>query len=178
MSKGDLRSHLPADDFVRVADVRRDIWTGGFKGLAVGLFGGAMFKPTWAMLLKLGHLPKGTPKPEPRHATMAIIMGGCFFAFIGASTAGKNSVQEISDVLAKHSTPERTPYQRQFQPAGLGKAPSLEHLEEEDRMKREALREYGWDVDKDRAIPVTEMYGGSGGSGRVATSAGGRGVHR
>ena len=67
-NKGTLQSHLTKEEFVRVADVRRSLWTAGFKGMGVGIFAGAASYPAWKLLHKLGHVGL---KPEPRHATMA-----------------------------------------------------------------------------------------------------------
>ena len=150
MVKGDVQSYLPKDDFRRVADVRRAIWTAGFQGALLGLAGGALVKPTWAALHKLGHIRL---KPEPRHTTFCILLGGVSVMFLGAVTAGKNSMQEIGDVLQKNSTPVKSQYQQLLPHVGLGKSFTGEHTngdsdaKEMEELRRISLRDYGWDLD-------------------------------
>jgi hypothetical protein len=165
-NKGTLQSHLTKEEFVRVADVRRSLWTAGFKGMGVGIFAGAASYPAWKLLHKLGHVGL---KPEPRHATMAVLMGACGFAFLGATVAGKNAMQEVGDVLQKHATPERSAYQRQFMPEGLpGQGGAQEDAANENELSgQDALLEYGWNADAGKVdLPAAgHRGGGDGGSG-------------
>ena len=165
-NKGTLQSHLTKEEFVRVADVRRSLWTAGFKGMGVGIFAGAASYPAWKLLHKLGHVGL---KPEPRHATMAVLMGACGFAFLGATVAGKNAMQEVGDVLQKHATPERSAYQRQFMPEGLpGQGGAQEDAANENELSgQDALLEYGWNADAGKVDLPTAGHrgGGDGGSG-------------
>ena len=165
--KGTLQSHLTKEEFVRVADVRRSLWTAGFKGMGVGVFAGAASYPAWKLLHKLGHVGL---KPEPRHATMAVLMGACGFAFMGATVAGKNAMQEVGDVLQKHATPERSAYQRQFMPEGLpGQGGAQEDAANENELSgQDALLEYGWNADAGKVDLPTAGHLGGGDGGRGA----------
>ena len=52
---------MSQDDILRVADVRRAVWTGGFKGLAVGLSVG--FSGFWGASSKAGSSSSPTSGP-------------------------------------------------------------------------------------------------------------------
>ena len=88
--------YLGADDQRRVADVRRSVWTGGFQGLAFGLcFGSAGF----LLGSRLGALPQ--PARAPKYWLLATMGLGALGSYVGALSAGRNSVQQIGDILEK-----------------------------------------------------------------------------
>ena len=97
------------DDILAVADVRRAVWTGGFKGLGAGLGLGALghvaasnFLPASIMPLKFR---------AGKYLSLWTFGMGAACSFIGSSVAGKNSVHSIHDVFERGAKPELTPYQ-------------------------------------------------------------------
>ena len=92
-AKGDtLQSYLPAEEFKRVADVRRAIWTGGFCGLAVGGFGG-LGAYSVARALNLF----GMAGTKPRLMGMGLFMGGSALGgFTGSLRAGMIAKDELN----------------------------------------------------------------------------------
>ena len=92
-AKGDtLQSYLPKEEFKRVADVRRAIWTGGFTGLAVGGLGG-LGGYYLARALSLFNMA-GT---KPRLMGMGLFMGGSALGgFTGSLRAGMIAKDELN----------------------------------------------------------------------------------
>ena len=129
---------LSKDDIRTIADVRRDVWTAGFKGLFYGSTGG------WSMhtLVKFVHsrLPESTklklPSPgdapfrfSRNTAFLSFMLGGAIGSFVMATTAGKNRVHKlhsIYEVGKAEKSDGMTDYQRD-------KVRALEEQEEEIR---------------------------------------------
>ena len=104
------------DDIRRVADVRRAVWTGGFKGVFTGTVVGS-----GAFYVYSRYYPEKS-KIKSRNMMFLFAMGGgAAFSFLFALTAGKNSVQHIGDVFRRNahewqekddlSEPSRSTYQ-------------------------------------------------------------------
>jgi hypothetical protein len=114
-----LKAALSKDDFRRVADVRRNIWTGSLIGLGVGLFGSiAGLHVTFSQIKR--------PKWWKGQHSGAVILGfGALFSFIGALRRGGPEVAAISDIFERMRMPdaEKFPY---------------EHRQQTERLKKEA----------------------------------------
>ena len=105
-------STLSKDEIRTIADVRRDIWTSGFRGMGYGSFGCLAAH----YLVKLGHdrhLYKLPGNPLGRNTAMAAFMiGGTFGAFVASTTTGKNEVHNlhpIYDVGSRKPTQRKEP---------------------------------------------------------------------
>ncbi|GMI16274.1 hypothetical protein TrLO_g11931 [Triparma laevis f. longispina] len=131
---------MTAADIKNVADVRRAVWTGGFKGLASGLLFGFCFHSSLvplAKVLKVDLTVKGpdlmtasskeiggvkgfgkalVASARPRslnHRFLFTFFFGAMWSFVGASTAGKNSKHLMQDVYLRGSDQEMmTEYQK------------------------------------------------------------------
>lgn len=90
------RPQLNADDARRVADVRRDVWTAGLKGVVAGLFVGSA---GFLGAQRLDLLPKAMRTRN--HFSLATMTCGALVSFLSSLAAGKNSVQRIGDVFSR-----------------------------------------------------------------------------
>ena len=85
-----LGTYLPKEEFRRVADVRRQIWTGGFSGLALGGLGGVSgyYVARYFRLF-------GMAKTKPGLMGGALFMGGSALGgFTGALSAGLQAKED------------------------------------------------------------------------------------
>ena len=94
-----LAGALSREDFRRVADVRRAVWTGG----AWGVFSGGAI----GTLAFYGALASGrAPNLRSKHLWFAVLGGAALGSYVGSSVAGARAVDSIADVL---SPPRRRP---------------------------------------------------------------------
>lgn len=121
-------SSLSKENYKAMADVRRSLWTEGFKGMGYGaiigfaIHSGAKAMQSWSM--KRANVASGSTDATARHylfrglkftkntAFLSVMAGGAFGAFLLSSTAGKNEVHNLHPVfdLGKKNT-FRTRYQ-------------------------------------------------------------------
>jgi hypothetical protein len=89
---------MSKDDIRTVADVRREIWTQGLRGLGYGSFTGFLLhtaagmgnrRQWWKVKLNLNR----------NTAMLSVLLGGALGSFINASTAGKNEVHKMHPVF-------------------------------------------------------------------------------
>lgn len=106
-----LQSQLSKEEFRVVADARREVWTGGFKGMAFGLVMGPL---AYGLGRRFGgaRSAKWTLGKEGLGMAMG---GGALFAFVGASARGRSAFGGIDRVLENHSRPVLSPYQQRVQ---------------------------------------------------------------
>ena len=97
------------DDILAVADVRRNVWTGGFEGLGFGLAAGYLAHRGCSRFLPSIAFPPVFK--HGKYATMWTFIGGAVFSYIGASSAGKNSVSGMYEVFTRGARPKLTEYQ-------------------------------------------------------------------
>jgi|Transcript_21538 hypothetical protein len=119
---------LSKEDIRTIADVRRDIWTNGFKGLVGGLMSGYVIHTVgqfWhsrlseATKMKL-HVPGDAPFKFSRNtAFLSVMVGGAVGSFGMATAAGKNRVHKLHDIYDVGKTPTGTDYQKQIAQAQL-----------------------------------------------------------
>eukprot|EP00553_Chaetoceros_curvisetus_P006804 CAMPEP_0204626732 /NCGR_PEP_ID=MMETSP0717-20131115/12555_1 /ASSEMBLY_ACC=CAM_ASM_000666 /TAXON_ID=230516 /ORGANISM="Chaetoceros curvisetus" /LENGTH=123 /DNA_ID=CAMNT_0051642773 /DNA_START=46 /DNA_END=417 /DNA_ORIENTATION=- len=121
-----------------MADVRRDVWTSGFKGLAYGLSFGFIFHEASQFIynntnvlvpdnvkkqFKKYHEQLKLPPIQFNRNTkfLAVLMGGAMGSFILATTTGKNEVHNMHNIFEIGKKDPRTPYQKTVEDALLKK---------------------------------------------------------
>jgi hypothetical protein len=100
---------LDPDSFLRLNEVRKAMWTAGFKGfLFGGIFGGAAHAAIHMnhTLLKKLKLPKHTFIP-------AVLLSSVIGSFLSATVAGKNAVPHIGDIFLEGADIKST-YKKQL----------------------------------------------------------------
>ena len=95
-----LRQTLGADEFRRVADLRRELWTGGTFGLLSGAAVGLC-----AFLVQRRRSSAAGGLLHAKWGTALGFGGGALGMFLGAYLAGRENVYTISDILAPKLTP-------------------------------------------------------------------------
>lgn len=85
------RQGAPFDptSFVRLNEVRKDLWAGGLKGLVVGLGIGSF---GFLLTRQISSLKKYS---HPNYFVSSILVCGSIGSFLGSTVAGKNSIQYI-----------------------------------------------------------------------------------
>ncbi|CAN0018761.1 unnamed protein product, partial [Heterosigma akashiwo] len=116
-ASGKVKPVLEGEDLKRIADVRRDVWTGGLKGLVTGLFVGSA---GFLSIRKFGlrYVPKKYTEDSKYYVLTTLLLGSCG-SFVGslvccaiAIVAGKNSIIFVSDIFQRGAKPQEiTPYQ-------------------------------------------------------------------
>lgn len=105
---------MSKDDIRNVADVRRDIWTAGFSGLAIGSAGGLL---THA-IVRTGTQRRWWTIPTSRNTTMmAALLGGTLCSFVMATTTGKNEVGRLHPIFELGAVKPSPNYQETLQRA-------------------------------------------------------------
>ena len=121
--------NLSKEDVKTLADVRRDVWTAGFKGLGYGSVGGYTLH-TAARLIhnSLSDAAKGklrfpgSDKPirfNRNTAFFSFMAGGALSSFLLATTTGKNEVHQMHDIFEIGKNEYKTPYQKHYENAKL-----------------------------------------------------------
>jgi hypothetical protein len=118
---------LSKEDVKTIADVRRDIWTSGFKGLAYGSAGGYILHTLVRLSVNsLSEASKGklilpgSDKPvrfSRNSAFFSVMAGGALGSFILATTTGKNKVHHMHDIFEIGKHEHKTPYQEAYENA-------------------------------------------------------------
>jgi hypothetical protein len=101
-----------------MADVRRNIWTSGFKGLgygsAIGFIGYACSSFIYNRLDDVRK--KKVPIQFNRNtAFFAVMCSGALGSFLMSTTTGKNSVHEMHPIFEIGKKDNLTPYQKAFE---------------------------------------------------------------
>jgi len=100
---------LDPSGYKRLNDVRKDVWSGGIRGLVGGLvFGGG----GWLVGRNAPVQWKVRPFCTKNTLVGGVLLGGCLGSFLGALVAGKNSVAYIGDIFQSGAKP-KSEYQRQ-----------------------------------------------------------------
>lgn len=120
-----VQSKLPPEDFVRIADVRRQLWTAGLTGAVGGAAAGfaafsatrQFFKPKWL---------------SKNHLFLFPMLGAAVFSFIGTNAAGHGKMTGLADVFERHALNSALETHQQQQTgspnAGNSSPPSASHL--------------------------------------------------
>jgi len=100
-----------------LADVRRSVWTAGFKGMGYGV-GTGFFIHTVLRLATRGKLRlPGNQKPitfDKNTAFFSVMAGGALGSFVNATTTGKNEVHQMHEIFEIGKHDHRTPYQEAY----------------------------------------------------------------
>jgi len=137
---------LSKEDVRKIADVRRDIWTSGFKGLAYGSVGGYTLHTITRLLHNsLSEAAKGklvfpgSSKPirfNRNTAFFSFMAGGAFTSFVLATTTGKNKVHNMHDVFEVGKHEYKSPYQTAYDNARIAAEEDSEESGEKRRVSR------------------------------------------
>jgi hypothetical protein len=130
---------LSDDDILAIADVRRSVWTGGFRGLAFGLCSGVLAHFAAKTFLPPKYFP--VVFKQGKYAFLWTLGGGAVFSFVGASVAGKNSVHWMHDTFNRGAVPVLSPYQELLPDAAkleIEAADRRRRAVEEHRLKKNA----------------------------------------
>ena len=92
-----LEDRLGPEKFLAVADLRRDLWTGGFGGLSGGLALGLCYSFIRLDFTKGVHFViKYPPRGRPRAMAYGAVLGsGAFFSFLGTQAVGIGSFHKF-----------------------------------------------------------------------------------
>lgn len=118
---------LSPEDVKTIADVRRDIWTSGFKGMFYGSAGGYLLHTATRLCYNsLSEASRGklilpgSEKPirfSRNTAFFSVMAGGALGSFILATTTGKNKVHNMHDIFEIGKNEYKTPYQQAYENA-------------------------------------------------------------
>mmetsp|Transcript_36201 Transcript_36201/g.47745 ORF Transcript_36201/g.47745 Transcript_36201/m.47745 type:complete len:145 (-) Transcript_36201:294-728(-) len=115
---------LEGEDLRRIADVRRDVWTGGFRGLISGLFLGSA-----SYLLLRKFRPSSFPSTyidDSKYYILSTLSLGSVGSFMGSLVAGKNSIVFVSDIFQRGAVKNPTAYQETVLQRGTEEIPHSE----------------------------------------------------
>ena len=112
---------MSSDDYETLHDVRRNIWTSGFRGLAAGMFVSAAGSVAYPMLQRAFQLSFSM---EPRHRTASLLICSALGMAVGASTTGQQNAWRLTDIYTRGAKPRLTPYQKMLEKGRTGAADS------------------------------------------------------
>ncbi len=112
---------MSSDDYETLHDVRRNIWTSGFRGLAAGMFVAAAGSTAYPMLQRAFKL---SFTMEPRHRTASLLICSALGMAVGASTTGQQNAWRLTDIYTRGAKPRLTPYQKMLEKGRTGAADS------------------------------------------------------
>jgi len=150
MPEGSLDDYLPPDEFRRVADVRRAVWTGGFRGAIGGSAAGltAYYVCKTTKIIRVKRI----------HAIPLVAGMGAFCSFIGSFGYGVTAMEtfDMHSVLRKNKeqTEDRhlSSYQRSLAEQGR---------EEEIRQEQNYGRKDPWSQGGNLAASAEHITQGS-----------------
>jgi len=90
---------LTKEEIRTIADVRRDIWTNGFWGLAFGSISGYLLHKSAQILQSKSIVIPKTTVLNKNSAFFSFMAGGALGSFTFATAAGKNSVHHLHGVI-------------------------------------------------------------------------------
>lgn len=143
LSEGDKRT---------MAQVRRDIWTSGLTGLAVGSVAGyTIFASTRLTYNRLSESAKARLGDYLPHrdaaklfnrnvAFLSVMAGGALGSFLLAVTSGKNKVHRLHDIFQLGKIDNSTSYQKEADDGSVYIENSTEHLAQERQRRITARR--------------------------------------
>mmetsp|Transcript_10633 Transcript_10633/g.29327 ORF Transcript_10633/g.29327 Transcript_10633/m.29327 type:complete len:189 (+) Transcript_10633:386-952(+) len=100
LSKSDIRT---------LGDVRRDIWTNSFQGIAFGTGSGFVLHTTAQLMKRFGLFPNA--KLGRNTFMMSVLGGGALGSFLFALKAGKEGVHNLHPIFEVGSKPQTTVYE-------------------------------------------------------------------
>lgn len=100
---------LTKEEIRTIADVRRDIWTNGIRGLAFGsVTGYTLHKSAQVLQSRSIVIPKSTVLNK-NSAFLAFMIGGALGSFAFATAAGKNNVHQLHGVIESNKQKGQIP---------------------------------------------------------------------
>ena len=137
--------NLTKDDVKTIADVRRDVWTSGFKGMGYGSAGGYILHTITRVIHRnLSEAARGklilpgSDKPirfNRNTAFFSVMAGSALGSFLMATTTGKNEVHQLHSIFEIGKNEYKTPYQK-FYEEGKAKVEESEEAREKRRLSR------------------------------------------
>ena len=100
---------MTSDDYQTLHDVRRNIWTSGFKGFMMGGIIGAVGSTLYPYLqnpLKLSFIM------EPKHRTGAVLGLSALGMLLGVSTTGQENSWRMTNIYSRGATSILSRYQK------------------------------------------------------------------
>ena len=92
--------YVDREDYLAVAELRRDIWVSGYRwaafGLAFGVFG-------YVAATRLSFLRAKLPWVEPKHGMLGIMSCFCGGMFLGSLGMGSSNMHRINHVMNRRS---------------------------------------------------------------------------
>ena len=117
--------NLTKDDVKTIADVRRDVWTSGFKGMGYGSAGGYILHTITRVIHRnLSEAARGklilpgSDKPirfNRNTAFFSVMAGSALGSFLMATTTGKNEVHQLHSIFEIGKNEYKTPYQKFYE---------------------------------------------------------------
>eukprot|EP01138_Halocafeteria_seosinensis_P016483 gb/GECG01016814.1/.p1 GENE.gb/GECG01016814.1/~~gb/GECG01016814.1/.p1 ORF type:complete len:188 (+),score=34.60 gb/GECG01016814.1/:1-564(+) len=101
-----LEDDLEPEEFARVADARREIWTGGFQGLLIGC------GLTAIGCIGLRQMRRYRNMMGRNEILFSILGGGSLGALVGSMRTGKAAIGTLGDIFESHSNAPQTNYQK------------------------------------------------------------------
>ena len=95
---------LSKEDFRAIADVRREIWTNGFKGMGIGGLAGFVGHAAAQAADRRGLWSKSLPLNR-NTAFVSVMLGASITSYAMAVTAGKNEVHNLHPIYQAGSKP-------------------------------------------------------------------------
>ena len=90
---------LTKEEIRTIADVRRDIWTNGIRGLAFGSISGYLLHGSAKFLQSKSILIPKSSMLNKNSAFLSFMAGGALGSFAFATAAGKNSAHHLHGVI-------------------------------------------------------------------------------
>ena len=120
---------LDADSRMALNNLRRDVWTGGGTGMAIGFLSGLTGYQALAYIPSLRKYRTG------KYMTSGILIASALGSFLGATVMGKNKVQEHTEIFKRNAKPTG-PYSKILQ---QNREVELREMEESFNNRRELL---------------------------------------
>lgn len=146
---------LDKKDIKAIADVRRDIWKGGFYGILYGSMAGLSLHTVSKYVLSKYRKKSSSHILTRNTSFLSFMLGGALGSFIMATTTGKNSVHNLHDIfeVGKSEKP-LTPYQQAYDRAQQD-AYSIDNRVERRLTRRRTLKRR---MEKDHGL--SDSHGG------------------
>jgi hypothetical protein len=110
---------MTSEDYEIVHDIRRKIWTSGFRGFLTGGIVGAL-TATLVAHLQEKNIMRLAFKLEPKHRTGAILTLSALGMVLGASTTGQQNSWRMTNIYSRGAAPQLSRYQKIMAGKSLG----------------------------------------------------------
>lgn len=141
---------LSKEDRLAMANLRRDVWTSGFKGLFYGSASGFVLHTTARFLDR--YIDESTKKKiigssrqikfNRNTVFLSVLLGGALGSFTGATVTGKNEVHNLHRVMEKGKKDTSTPYQQTINRAKEKELEGLETRKTRRMVRRQTIAKH------------------------------------